>query len=144
MIPVRLPDLSDASTGDLVMRVARDLRRTYAEALASWEITPGQTRALGIICHHGPIRLSALAEHLAIVPRSTTQVVDALEVRGLIQRQPDPTDRRATTVTATPEGVRLHAVLHQARGEASEAHFAALSAADRGELERILRQLLGG
>ncbi|MGZ6674529.1 MAG: MarR family winged helix-turn-helix transcriptional regulator [Solirubrobacteraceae bacterium] len=142
MIPVRRPDLTDASTGDLVMGVARDLRRTYAQALAPWDVTPGQTRALGTICHHGPIRLSALAEHLVIVPRSATQVVDALEERGLIERQPDPTDRRATTVVATVEGRRLHEQLHRARDEASRTHFASLSDEDRGKLERILRQLL--
>lgn len=142
MIPVRRPDLTDASTGDLVMGVARDLRRTYAVALAPWDVTPGQTRALGTICHHGPIRLSALAEHLVIVPRSATQVVDALEGRGLVERRADATDRRATEVVATAEGVRLHEQLHRARDEASRAHFGSLSAADRAELERILRQLL--
>jgi len=142
MIPVRRADLTEASTGELLMGVARDLRRAYAAALAPWDVTPAQTRALGMICHHGPIRLSVLAEHLVIVPRSTTQVVDALEERGLIERQPDPTDRRAITVAATPEGVRLHEQLHRVRDEASEARFAALSDADRAELERILRQLL--
>lgn len=139
---MRRPDLSDASTGDLLMGVARNLRRSYAEALAPWEVTPGQARALGIICGHGPLRLSALADLLVIVPRSGTQVVDALEEHGLVERRPDPSDRRATTVVATAEGVRLHEELHRARDAASEELFAALSAEDRAELERILRLLL--
>ena len=140
---MRRPDLSDASTGDLVMGVARSLRRSYAEALAPWEITPGQARALGTICSYGPLRLSALADLLVIVPRSGTQVVDALEERGLVERRPDPSDRRATSVLATAEGVRLHEEMHRAREQASEEHFASLAPRDRAELERILRLLLG-
>ena len=142
MIPVQHADPTDASTGDLLMGAARSLRRRYAAALEPWQITPGQARALGAICAHGPLRLSTLADHLAIVPRSATQVVDGLEEHGLIRRAPDPTDRRATTVEATEAGVRLHEHLHRARNTAAEALFAALSTRDRAELERILRHLL--
>jgi DNA-binding MarR family transcriptional regulator len=42
------------------------------------------------------MRLSELSEHLHIAPRSATEVVDALESRGLVRRRPDPDDRRAT------------------------------------------------
>ena len=48
------------------------------------------------------MRPSALAEHLHIAARSATEVVDALEARGLVAREPDPDDRRATLVRPTP------------------------------------------
>lgn len=134
-------DLSDASTGDLLMQVSRGLRRAFMDALAPWDITPGQARALGTICAHAPVRLSALADFLVIVPRSATQVVDALESRGLVTREPDPVDRRATCVLPTAEGERLHEEFHRARAAESERYFSALDAADRAELERILRLL---
>lgn len=133
----------EPSTGDLLMQAARGLRRGFAEALAPWDITPGQARALGVICRHAPVRLSALADHLMIVPRSATQVVDALEDRELVARQPDPADRRATCVVPTAEGERLHEEFHRARAERSERYFAALGEEDRAELERILRLLAG-
>ena len=132
----------DASAGELLMQAARGLRRRYAEALAPWEVTPGQARALGVVCAHAPVRLSALADLLVIVPRSATQVVDALETRGLVARQQDPADRRATCVVPTAEGGRLHEEFHRARAAESERYFAGLPAADRAELDRILRLLL--
>lgn len=135
-------DLGDASTGELLMHAARGLRKEYAEALLPWDVTPGQARALGAICVHAPIRLSALADLMFIVPRSVTQVVDALEERGLVRREADPVDRRATCVVPTPEGRRLQAEFHDARAVRWERYFAVLEAADRAELERILRLLV--
>ena len=59
------------------------------------------------------MRLSKLSEHLHIAPRSATEVVDALESRGLVRRSPDPDDRRATLVELTEHGL---GVLEAIRG----------------------------
>ena len=50
------PDL-----GDLVMRVARTLRRRGAEAMAPWDIAPHHARALKVISRHEGIRPGELA-----------------------------------------------------------------------------------
>lgn len=42
-----------------------------------------------------------LSRHLAITPASVTILVDRLQGAGLVQRHPDPADRRGTVVTAT-------------------------------------------
>ena len=63
------------------------------------------------------MRLSELSDRLHIAPRSTTEVIDALESRGLIQRQPDPGDRRATLVEVTGRGA---SVLDAIRGTEAE------------------------
>ncbi len=133
---------SHDSTGDRLMTVARALRRGYGSVLSQWEVTPSQARALRIVLDHEPARLSALAEKLRIAPRSATEVVDALETRGLVERAPDPADRRATTVTVTAEGRRLQALLEEARRTESERFLSALSKADRDELDRILTLLV--
>lgn len=130
-----------SDTGDLLMAVAHALRRRHGSALQEWDLAPGQTRALGAVAELGPARLSALAERLRIAPRSATEVVDALEHRGLVVRGADPADRRATTVSLTPEGRGLLGVVQQARRTASAAFLADLSAADRREFDRILRLL---
>jgi DNA-binding MarR family transcriptional regulator len=135
---------SDETTGDLLMAAARGLRRRYSEALAPYAITPGQGRALRVVCERGPLRLSALAEALGIVPRSATQVADDLESQGLIRREADPDDRRATVLVVTPEGVRVHRSIAEARAEASDAYVAHLSTSARGRLDDLLRALLGG
>lgn len=129
------------TTGDLLMTVTRTLRRRFVAAMAEWQITPGQARALRVLCGAGSLRLSALAEELRIVPRSATEVVDALQDRGLVTREPDPADRRATSVVPTREGRRLSTLLDGARTAQAEQLFARLDAGDREELDRILRLL---
>lgn len=129
-------------TGDLLMSAARALRRRYAAALAQWDVTPGQARALRIVVRADEApRLSEIADRLRIVPRSATEVVDALEQRGLVNRRPDPRDRRATVVVATADGERLAAVIDDARAEQAKAYLSVLSAADRAELHRVLEKL---
>lgn len=130
-------------TGDLLMSAARSLRRRYAATIARWDVTPGQARALRLVVDADePLRLSALAERLRIVPRSATEVVDALEARGLVVRRPDPADRRATGVVATAEGERLAVLIEEARSREAEAYLSVLPAADRAELRRVLEKLV--
>jgi DNA-binding MarR family transcriptional regulator len=113
------------------------------ETLAPWDITPSQSRALRVLARHDGIRLSELSAHLRIAPRSTTEVVDGLETRGLIERSPDPEDRRATLVALTKEGARVIKAIQSARGAEAERIFGQLSATDRTHLTRILRKLRG-
>lgn len=130
------------TTGDLLMAVARTLRRRFATATEAYDVTPGQSRALHVVTEHGATRPSEIADRLRIAPRSATEVVDALETRGLVRREPDPTDRRATRVVPTDEGLRLSGLIAVARREASEAYVARLDRVDREELDRILRLLV--
>ncbi|MEV0154924.1 MarR family transcriptional regulator [Micromonospora sp. NPDC050686] len=128
---------------ELFWEVARGLRQRSREALEPWQITPAQGRALQVLMRHGAIRLGGLAEHLRIAPRSATEVVDQLEQRGLVERRPDPQDRRATLVAPTPEGTRVGGAVRDARTAAAQRLFGELSAADRADLARVLRTLAG-
>ena len=92
---------------------------------------------------HEALRLSELSDHLHIAPRSTTDVVDGLQERGLIQRSPDPHDRRAMLVSLTEAGHRAGTAIRAARDADAERFFAALSDTDRTELARILKALRG-
>jgi DNA-binding MarR family transcriptional regulator len=94
------------SLSDSFRAVSRRLRIQSQKALAPWEVTPGQARALGVLSRHGPVRLGTLSEHLRIAPRSATEVADALETRELVERRADPADRRATLVALTPAARR--------------------------------------
>jgi DNA-binding MarR family transcriptional regulator len=121
--------------------VARQLRETSQETLAPWDITPAHLRALRTLKRHGTMRLSELSDHLHIAPRSTTEVVDALESRDLVRRRADPGDRRATLVEVTEQGTGLLEAIRAARGTEAGRVFGRLSPADRAHLARILRQL---
>lgn len=136
-----MPEEDDETLAEAFWSVARRLRHTTHDTVAPFGITPGQARALGVLRRHGGMRLSDLAEHLRIVPRSATEVIDALQEHGLARRSPDPADRRATLVTLTAEGERVGAAVRSARRTEAEAFFGRLSDGDRDALARILRTL---
>jgi DNA-binding MarR family transcriptional regulator len=131
----------DETLSEAFMSVARQLRDTSQDFLAPWDISPSQLRALRVLMRHGATRLSELSGYLHIAPRSTTEVVDALQGRGLVQRQPDPGDRRATLVQVTDHGASVLEAIRVARGTEAERAFDRLSQADRDHLARILPKL---
>jgi DNA-binding MarR family transcriptional regulator len=131
----------DETLSDAFWSVARQLREASHESLAPWDITPAQFRALRVLRRDGVQRLSELSDHLRIAARSTTEVVDALESRGLVQRRPDPGDRRAVLVELTEQGTAVLNAIREARGSEAERVFSRLSRADQDDLARILRKL---
>lgn len=137
-----MEDDEPTSVSDLFWAVARRLRHTSRETLAPWDVTPSQLRALGALLRHGSARPGSLAKHLGIAPRSATEVVDALEERGLVQRETDPDDRRATLVVVTDRGRELSTAVRRARVAEADRVFAGLPDADRSDLERLLRAVL--
>jgi DNA-binding MarR family transcriptional regulator len=135
------PDPPGESLGEAFGAVARRLRVAAMAALSAHDVTPAQVRAIQVLDAHGGVRSKELAQHLKIAPRSATEVVDALEAKGLASRAPDPTDRRATLVSLTDRGRQLSAEARRLRGAASEELFQRLSKTDREALGRILRKL---
>ncbi len=131
----------DETLSEAFWGVARELRRLSRETLAPWDISPSHSRALGVLERHGPVRLSELADHLHIAARSVTEVVDALEERGLAARTADPHDRRATLVELTAEGRRAGTAVRTARAHEATRFFGVLTDDDRVQLARILRTL---
>lgn len=62
---------------------------------------------LGTVMRLGPIRISTLAEQLALDISTASRHVSHLETAALLARQPDPADLRATLLTLTPDGIAL-------------------------------------
>ena len=140
--PEPRPDAGgDESLADAFWAVARRLRETSQETLAPWDITPAQFRALRVLRRHGVMRQSELSDRLKIAPRSTTEVIDALQARDLAGRRPDPDDRRATLVELTEHGTQVLHAIREASGSESERVFDRLTPADRAALAAILRKL---
>lgn len=134
----------EPSLTQLVMRTARTLRRSTIGELEPFGLTPSQSRALGVISRHcdQPPRLGDIAAHLDIAPRSTTEVVDALEERGLVRRSPDPTDRRAMTIVLTDEGRALRRRIGRVRAQKGDEFFGHLTPEQQEQLRSLLEQAL--
>jgi DNA-binding MarR family transcriptional regulator len=81
----------------------------------------------------------ALAQHLGVDRTVMTYLLDDLEATGLIERRPDPADRRARRIVATPEGRTCLARLDE-RLRAAEEQL--LSGLDDGPDRQVFRTLL--
>lgn len=82
-----------------------------------------------------------LAELLRLDPSQVVALVDELQARGLVIREPDPADRRANVVVVTEQGRSLHAAASASARAAQEGLHDHLSADDRSRLTDLLRRL---
>ena len=82
-----------------VLRLSRRLRKHELAGL-----TPSQLSTLSSVGQCGPVRLGDLAAAERIAPSTLTRLVNVLEDRGYLLRQPAPDDARAYLVTVTPAG----------------------------------------
>jgi DNA-binding MarR family transcriptional regulator len=84
------------------------------------------------------LRVTALAELLGIDAPSVTRKIQQLERDGLVARQPDPDDRRATLIRLTPSGRRTLERVLRARREWYDRLFDGWDQADLADLASLL------
>jgi DNA-binding MarR family transcriptional regulator len=104
-------------------------------------MTATQRIALFELGDGGSLRLNDLADRMGVSPPTASRSVDALHEFGLVERVPDPSDRRALRIDLTPAGNKLLAE-RKAKAEAAFAPaVAALSASERETLSQLLRRM---
>jgi DNA-binding MarR family transcriptional regulator len=107
-----------AARGAQDLRVVFSRLRRRLQALATDDdLTPSQTAALTRLWKEGASSTSALAGAEGVRPQSMATIVAALELRGLIQREPDPDDGRRQVITLTKQGRKRAERDRQAREE---------------------------
>lgn len=142
------PAEAAAEVVGLIQTLARRLRRTSVDA-SPWGLSPHQARGLETVYRweqrlkdEPGIRISDLAARLHIAPRSATEVVDALEDAGLVQRRPDPRDRRAVLVGTTTAGADTATQISAQRREHSAQLLEAVPEPDQETLRTLLSRAL--
>jgi DNA-binding MarR family transcriptional regulator len=85
-----------------VMRLERRLRRRSAGG-----VTASQYAALVTISKRRELTLGELAAAEGVAPPSMTRIAARLKQAGLVQRRPDPRDRRVALVALSPRGAEL-------------------------------------
>lgn len=103
--------------------------RTAYLVLVTLQLSPGGAR-----------RLSYLSRYLMVHQTTITQLVDGFEKRGLVTREPHPTDRRTTLAVLTKDG---RALVRRATKDAAAAGFGldGLSADEVSGLTGALRDV---
>jgi DNA-binding MarR family transcriptional regulator len=90
-----------------VMAAARQIRCLYDQRFAELELNLSQASLLAYIGEFGALTQTALAERLGLGRAATGTVIDQLESRQLVERMPDPTDRRVWLIAITDDGRAL-------------------------------------
>lgn len=85
-----------------IVRTARRLRQEAAAETSG--LTPTSVAALATIERHGPLTPSEIAEIERVKRPTITRTLGCLEREGLIDRAPDPTDRRSALVSINAAG----------------------------------------
>jgi DNA-binding MarR family transcriptional regulator len=91
--------------------LARVQRGPHLTMLREMGLTPGHLKALSVLDPDEPRPMKAMSDALMCDPSMATWFVDRLEEKGLVERQPLPSDRRVKTVVLTPRGVQTRAMV---------------------------------
>jgi DNA-binding MarR family transcriptional regulator len=108
-----------------------ELRLTRARAELMWRLV-----------QQGPMTQQALSQALRCTPRNVTGLVDALQSAGLVTREAHPTDRRATLVHLTRQGMSAAAAWQAHYQRVARQIFSDLNATDLAQLAAILDHVL--
>lgn len=143
------PELDVSPIGIIgrISRLARHFESEIGRNLVPFGITADEYDVLATLRRSGePYALKPrdLLQTMMVTSATVTHRIDKLERRGLVERSPDPDDRRGVVVRLTPKGRQL-------LDRASEAHVArelemvsSLSHKERDQLVELLRRLTPG
>ncbi|MEU1078144.1 MULTISPECIES: MarR family transcriptional regulator [unclassified Streptomyces] len=126
---------------ELIGSVVGRYHEEYERAAAEHALTGAQARVLGLLALE-PVPMRHIARKLKCEPSNVTGIIDRLEARGLVERRPDPADRRVKLAAPTEAGLRTATALRDSLDFAREP-LAQLSKDERTVLRDLLRRMLG-
>ena len=141
------PDLDVTATGVFgrIARIAALVERSMDRAFGPDGLTAADFIVLAALRRSGkPYQLTptALSRSMMVSSGGTTKRLDRLETRGLIRRDPHPTDRRGTLVTLTTAGLSTIDTVEAKNVQNEKRLLAPLTRTERANLTQLLRELL--
>lgn len=143
----RNPD--DGSAAVLAYRLPYLLKLAFLRAagfagaaLAPYRIDLRELAVLAPLAGPDPLSQQQLAVRLGIDRTTMVTVVDGLEGKGLVAREPHPADRRKNIVRLTAAGRAILPPARRAADRAEREFLAPLSGADADRLPELLRALI--
>jgi DNA-binding MarR family transcriptional regulator len=132
------------SVAFLVTQVGTRAAQMFGERLSPLGYTPPDAGVLRLLARSPGISQQELARRLDMYASRLVALIDALEQRGLVAREPHATDRRLNTLQLTDEGRRALSEIGQAARAHDDMVCKALDAEERAELGRLLKKVADG
>jgi DNA-binding MarR family transcriptional regulator len=117
-----------------LLRATRMIRNQRADM----SVTLTLVSAMATLYKRGPMSAGELAGHECVQPPSMTKVLSHLEERGLVRREPHPTDRRQAIIAITDAGVALLDAEHRSRDAWLTQQLARLTPDERALLRKVV------
>ena len=141
------PELDVTALGQLarLFRTAHLADLALVERLAEHGLQPGWFDLLAALRRAGaPYELNPtqLMRATMLSSGGMTKRLDRLADEGLVERRPDPADRRGTLVRLTPRGLELIDAAIAVHVDNEEKLLSGLSASERRQLDTVFRKLL--
>ncbi len=132
------------NSGFLLAMLGGESRRKFAEAIERFGISWQGLHVISFLpalTALGPVSQKRLADFTGVDPRNLVATIDALEEQGLVQRKPNPTDRRGYQLELTDKGADIQKKLRAIRSDIEASMFASLTEAERTTFHKLLEKL---
>ena len=122
-------------------RAALAVIEVFLERMAPYDLRPVDFSVLSLVAHNPGITSRQLCSTLGIQPPNLVGMINALEKRQLIERQPHPRDGRAMGLHLTPAGQKLMRGAERTAAQLEAQVAARLSAAETRTLINLLKKI---
>ncbi|HFZ8995440.1 TPA: MarR family winged helix-turn-helix transcriptional regulator [Citrobacter freundii] len=124
------------------------LRQLFQQHTAQWqqalpELTKPQYAVLQAIAAQPGIEQIALTEAAVSTKATLAEMLSRMENRGLVKREPDPTDKRRRFVYLTAEGESLLRTAQPLGNDVDETFLCHLSADERRQFITLIKKMMG-
>ncbi|HST63241.1 MAG TPA: MarR family transcriptional regulator [Longimicrobium sp.] len=130
------------SAGYVVNYLARSFAQALFRRIRPHGVTTGQFPVLLALWEREGVTQTQLAENLAVEQPTMANTLKRMERDALIQRVPDPEDRRQSRIHLTPRGRELEEVLTGCANDANAAALAGFSAEERDTFLALARRIV--
>ena len=136
-------EIPSRTLGFVLNDVARLMRKRFEQRAraAALGLTRAQAAVLAYLARQEGINQAALAQLLELEPITLARLLDRLQAAGLIERRPDPKDRRAHLLYLTAAAYPLLDRIFALAAEVREDALAGVAEADRGRLLDLLIEM---
>ncbi len=122
-------------------RAAHTLVSHFIRGVGSFDLRTVDFSVLSVIGHWPGVTSRQLCQQLNVLPPNMVVLLRDLDKRGLIERQPHPTDRRAVGLLLSTSGKALMKKAEKAASAADLLGSTRLSSAERKNLVRLLQKI---
>jgi len=141
-MPSQIDPILEELPGHFIRRLQQIAVAVFLQETEAFGVTPVQYAALQVICRAPGIDQRTLSGVIALDTSTIGGVIDRLEGRGLLRRNPSDHDRRVRLLTPTAEGEALLQAIEPMMLRAQERILSPLRENEKREFMRMIKTLV--